>query len=176
MIGNRTAIVGGHAREVFGALTTVARAATGGPRARGGVALLIDHTGRMLFVHARYRKQWNLAGGFLNPVEDPVAGIRRELTEEIAFPPEAPSPPLALIIHRKNHDEHVAVAQLDRATAIRLHVVTWELRGFRWCTPVDMPQLNDFTRYLLDPNLGLVVAEGNRWRVAPTSEQGVNPT
>ncbi len=162
----RTTTVLHHGREVVGALGTVASSMVGGPSSRGGVAILIDHTGRMLMVQARYRRTWTLPGGFLQPNEDPELGIRRELTEEVAFPVDAPTPPLMLKLHRRHHEEHVAVQQLDRAVAIKLHIVTWELRTMRWCRPDQMPPLHAVAQWVLADEHGLVAVDGRRWKTS----------
>jgi ADP-ribose pyrophosphatase YjhB (NUDIX family) len=162
----KTATVLSHTREVVGALATVAKSKVGGPVSRGGVAILIDHTGRMLMVQARYRRTWTLPGGFLQPNEDPELGIRRELTEEVAFPNDAATPPLVLKLQRRHHEEHVAVQQLERAVAIRLHIVTWELRTMRWCRPSEMPPLHAVARWVLGEEHGLVTVTDERWTVS----------
>ncbi len=154
-------------REVIFGVRTMAGSMLGGPRSRGGVALLLDHTGRLLLVHARYRKQWNLPGGFLAPNEDPEAGIRRELTEEVSLPASSPAVPLVLIQQRRHHDEHVAVAQLDRDIALKLRLSSWELRAIRWCGPHEMPSLHPITLSVLEPSCGLIVADGKRWALGP---------
>jgi 8-oxo-dGTP diphosphatase len=158
-------IVARHSRDVVSAVAALTRSRLGGRASRGGVAILIDHTGRMLLVHPRYRRWWNLPGGFLNQGEDPEAGIRRELTEEVAYPPEAPGLQVAVTLTRRNHDDHIAVAQLDRATAIKLHIVTWELREMRWCSPTEMPPLPEISRGAVSAFQGLVVADDDRWTV-----------
>lgn len=154
-------------REVFSGVKTMGVSMLGGQRSRGGVALLLDHTGRLLLVHARYRKQWNLPGGFLGPDEDPEAGIRRELTEEVSLPADAPPIPLRVIQSRRHHDEHVACAQLHRDVAIKLRLSSWELRGMRWCGPHELPSLHAITLSVLAPEYGLIVANGKRWSLGP---------
>jgi ADP-ribose pyrophosphatase YjhB (NUDIX family) len=163
---HRTTTVLHHSREVVGALGTVAGSLLGGPRSRGGVAILIDHTGRMLMVQARYRRTWTLPGGFLQTGEDPEVGIRRELSEEVAFPAEAATPPLVLHLDRRHHEEYVAVQQLERAVAIKLHIVTWELRTLRWCRPSEMPPLHAVAKWVLGDEHGLVAVDGERWKVS----------
>jgi ADP-ribose pyrophosphatase YjhB (NUDIX family) len=155
-----------HGKEVAAALVTVGRSMTGGPRSIGGVCVLIDHTGRLLLVQARYRKGWNLPGGFLSATEDPAQGIRRELTEEVAYPTSAPTPPVILTFPRRNHDEYVSALQLDRAVAIQLHVVTWELSEMRWCLPSEMPPLHAITTGILHTEFALVTNDDGRWVLA----------
>jgi ADP-ribose pyrophosphatase YjhB (NUDIX family) len=47
----------------------------------GGIA--VDGRGRILLVNPSYKARWDLPGGILEPGEDPVSGLRREIAEEL---------------------------------------------------------------------------------------------
>ena len=47
----------------------------------GGIAF--DGEGRILLVNPSYKARWDLPGGILEPGEDPVTGLRREISEEL---------------------------------------------------------------------------------------------
>jgi 8-oxo-dGTP diphosphatase len=59
------------------------------PRVREGVKALVAVGGRVLLVqerHADGQRFWTLPGGGLEPGEPPVAGLKRELREELYCP------------------------------------------------------------------------------------------
>jgi ADP-ribose pyrophosphatase YjhB (NUDIX family) len=47
----------------------------------GGIAR--DRDGRILLVNPSYKERWDLPGGILERGEDPAAGLRREIAEEL---------------------------------------------------------------------------------------------
>jgi ADP-ribose pyrophosphatase YjhB (NUDIX family) len=51
----------------------------------GGVAIITDEAGRVLFVHPTYRRDrnWSLPGGFTSYGERPIDTVRREVREEL---------------------------------------------------------------------------------------------
>jgi 8-oxo-dGTP pyrophosphatase MutT (NUDIX family) len=46
-------------------------------------ALVLDEHGRLLLVNPSYKDRWDLPGGILERHEDPVAGLVREVREEL---------------------------------------------------------------------------------------------
>ncbi len=58
------------------------------PRFRAGVlAVISNREGEVLLLHHRFRGAlpWGLPGGWLEPGEDPTAGMCRELSEELGL-------------------------------------------------------------------------------------------
>jgi 8-oxo-dGTP pyrophosphatase MutT (NUDIX family) len=148
----------------------VIQANTGGDRTHGGMAILFNPYGEVLFTLAKYRPSWNFPGGFCDRGEHPAAGIRRELHEEVAYPLDGP--PLS-IVHserRRVHTEYVAVGHVDRDTADRLHSVSWEIRRTKWCGPHNMPAINSQVRSLFSESNGVIAQLGNRWIPGPKAQ------
>jgi 8-oxo-dGTP pyrophosphatase MutT (NUDIX family) len=153
-----------NALEVGAVGRRVLLARVGGAQTNGGVAILLDPAGRVLLTLARYRREWNFPGGYFEPGETPCDGIRRELTEEVAYPATAPTPVIVHTSPRPNHLEHFAVADLTHDEAVRLHCISWELRGAKWFGPHQMPPINKYTKYLLSNGEGVLSMNGSRWQ------------
>lgn len=50
-----------------------------------GVAVIPDHTGRVLMLRSRYSGRWQLPGGVIKAGEDPWSGTMRECREELGL-------------------------------------------------------------------------------------------
>ena len=51
----------------------------------GAIAVIERDDGALLLVRHSYRRRWGTAGGLLQRGEDPVAGLRREVIEEVGL-------------------------------------------------------------------------------------------
>jgi 8-oxo-dGTP pyrophosphatase MutT (NUDIX family) len=152
----------------------VISANAGGAPTHGGMAILFNPRGEVLFTLARYRKTWNFPGGFCNPSEHPAIGIRRELTEEVAYPDDGPEITLVHLMRRRGHTEYIAVAQVGIDIADRLHPVSWEIRGAKWCGPHNTPAINTYVRALLSNGDGVISQLGNRWIPGPKAQAALD--
>lgn len=63
-----------------------------------GYALVRDHAGLILVVQPVWHRLWELPGGGINPGEDLLTGIRREVMEETGY-----------TVHPSEHPLHMAV-------------------------------------------------------------------
>lgn len=50
-------------------------------------ALVTDAAGRVLLCETRYKEDWELPGGIVEPGESPLQGCRREMVEEMGWAP-----------------------------------------------------------------------------------------
>ena len=68
----------------------------------GVLAIVISPDGRVLLLRHRFRagKPWGLPGGWLEPGETPLDGVRRELREEIALDVEPEALELVTAVSR----------------------------------------------------------------------------
>jgi 8-oxo-dGTP pyrophosphatase MutT (NUDIX family) len=144
-----------------------------GRKTHGGVGILLNHRGQVLLVLARYRTTWTFPGGWAEPNEDPATAIRRELTEEVAYPTSAPPLRIVHSSERARHTEYVALALVDANVADRLHPVSWEIRDARWCGPDEMPRTHPLTRSLMSNGEGVLGRDGNRWVLGPRAVQAL---
>jgi len=153
--------------EVLGILGRVVRAQLGvGPITRGANALVLDPRGRLLLVRTRYQRGWGCSGGYLLPGEDPTAGVLRELAEEVGMP-QVLDPRFALEMRFRRHLNLVFQLEVDADVAASLRPVSWEIGEVGWFGPHEVPELQSGTRRVLQAGVGLLLADGARWRFAP---------
>ena len=127
-----------------------------GPATRGTTCVVLDDQGRMLLVKTRYHRGWSACGGFLDPHEDPVAGMRRELTEEVGLPVTAPTPRYHREMARARHRDYLFTLQLDPDSAAALRVASWELDRIGWFRPFDLPRLLGVAATMISAPMGMV--------------------
>ena len=156
--------VPGEARELIRILARVAAARLRlGPDTHGTTCAVLDDRGRLLLVKTRYHRGWSPCGGFLDPGEDPVMGMRRELTEEVGLPADAPDPVHCMDVNRPHHQDHAFALQLDQHQAAALHVASWELSALGWFTPRDLPRMANIESTVVAERVGLLRADQGRW-------------
>lgn len=117
------------------------RLATPGYRV-GALAVLVRPDGRVLLVDQPYTRGWSLPGGDLERGEDPAAGLRRELREEVGLHVDVPPMTLACL---RTHDRWVTfVARLEVADDVAdgLGSTGPELRGVGWFAPGALPPVH----------------------------------
>jgi ADP-ribose pyrophosphatase YjhB (NUDIX family) len=132
--------------DLVGILRRVIRGLAGGTQSIGGVVIAID-AGRVLLVHARYRRSWTTPGGFLRDGEDPVLGAMRELREEADM---EGSGSLVGRDLRRGHTDYVVHAASPSG---RARAASWEIRNVGWFLPSELPPLHPVTaRLLVGPN------------------------
>lgn len=89
--------------------------------------LLLDHV-------LRPRSGWGLPGGFLKKGEQPEAGIRREIREEIGIELDE------LAMYRvRTIGAHIEIVFSARASG-EPEVKSREIHGLRWFTSASMPE------------------------------------
>jgi 8-oxo-dGTP pyrophosphatase MutT (NUDIX family) len=140
-----------------------------GRKTHGGVGILLNQRGQTLLTLARYRTTWTFPGGWANEDEDPATAIRRELTEEVAYPSNGPELRIVHSSERARHTEYFAMALVEANIADRMHLVSWEIREARWCGPDEMPRIHPLTRSLIANDEGVLSRDGNRWVPGPRS-------
>jgi ADP-ribose pyrophosphatase YjhB (NUDIX family) len=104
----------------------------------GALALIEDGRGRILLAHHTYRRQaWGLPGGFTRRGEDPVAGLVREIGEELGVP--ALVGPL-VYAEREADGHHLTLYY--RATLLGTPCADGaELDALRFVAPAEVPAL-----------------------------------
>ncbi|HUR13322.1 MAG TPA: NUDIX domain-containing protein [Mycobacteriales bacterium] len=117
----------------------------------GAVLVLRLADGRVLLVDQRHTGAWALPGGLLRRGEDPVAGVVREVAEEVdvVLDPAELGVPQALVAPRAQRVDLVFV--LD--TADDRHARTGdaaEVKRIGWFHPTGWPELSEPTRDILD--------------------------
>ncbi len=63
----------------------------------GAICVIERPDGHVLLVRQAYRKRWGLPGGHLKRGEDPTAGARREVFEEVGIVVELLGPPAVVV-------------------------------------------------------------------------------
>ena len=142
------ATAGRIALEAAAILGRVALSYVGGPPTRGVMVLIENRHGEVLLVKNRYRRQWTLPGGWVEPREDFEHGARREVLEETGY---AVGSTLTLVAEsgtRRHVDRLYRADVLDRPpTSI---ATPWEIAATQWRSRDDLPPLAGGPRRMLD--------------------------
>jgi 8-oxo-dGTP pyrophosphatase MutT (NUDIX family) len=146
-----------------------------GPRLRQAVrALLLDEDGHVLLVHFHWEGLalpdgfWACPGGGLDPGEDPDAGLRRELAEELGLEdPDVRGPVwrLTRLFPMPGWDGQTDVTYLVRTQRFeprpRVDLAAENVHGARWFSPSEVATgAVTFSPRDLAAQLARVLAEG----------------
>ena len=126
----------------------------------GAFAFVFNDAGRFLLLEERQDKRkymYDLPGGTLQPDEDPIAGLRREVLEETGIAIRDISPLCHLKYDRHESGRPILVAFHVARTASTDVVISTEHAGHRWVTREEYDEkgyqvslANDQVRRLLD--------------------------
>jgi len=114
----------------------------GRPRTRGVKCVVRGQAGQVLFVRHTYgpRDQWELPGGGLRRGEDPAAGVRREIREELGVELDRlrEAGRAEVVGYGKRTD--IVCFEGDVPAGAALRVDPGELAEVRWAALDDPPQ------------------------------------
>lgn len=114
-------------------------------KAGAGCLFLARDTGRLLLGHrsdhpppqnVEQPGTWGTFGGAINPREDPIAAVKREVKEETGFTGTATIEPL--LVFKKNdfrYNNFLLIVEREFTPSLN-----WENQGFQWCRWGDWPQ------------------------------------
>ncbi|MBB1073845.1 Nudix family hydrolase [Rhodoferax sp. 4810] len=130
--------------------------------------VITDSSGRVLITQRRadvpFAGCWEFPGGKLNPQEAPLAGLARELTEELGITLTA-AQPLITVHHDNPLTQRRLWLSVYRVTAYHGQPNGCEGQPLRWCDPqtldpAEFPPLDrPVIRALQLPNLSLITPE-----------------
>lgn len=121
-------------------------------------AIVVDHEGRLLLARRAFEPDaglWDTPGGFLEEGEDPLAALRRELSEETGLEIEPGSFLGAYMDTYGEGPEAGSVLNLAWETS----VVSGEMQAaddvseLRWFSPEDLPAEDELAFHWLAPFL-----------------------
>ena len=119
------------------------------PRTIGAKAILVNRGEVLLVRHTYERGIWGLPGGGLRSGEDPLAGVQREVREELGLSLNF----LSLGIVKSNAEYkrdtvHVFTAEL--ASRDGLVPDPLEIAELRWYSPAALPRVSGTTRKIFE--------------------------
>jgi 8-oxo-dGTP pyrophosphatase MutT (NUDIX family) len=112
------------------------------PRTIGARAVIVDPTGRVLLVRHSYSTLWYLPGGGVERGEGPLAGLIRELREEVGIDSASIDGVLGLYHSQREHkDDYVAVycVALDASQALNVRRCSSEIAELGFFPPDLLP-------------------------------------
>ena len=117
-----------------------------------GHALIRDREGRVLLLETRYKHDWELPGGVIEPGEPPRRGAAREITEELGIEVEIGQPALVdwmpEYLGWSDAIEfifYLGVLDDSRRAAMRPGA---EIRALHWVDPADVGRHKQDVRHL----------------------------
>jgi len=120
------------------------------PRTRGAKVILVNAGEVLLLRHTYEPGLYGLPGGGLDADEDPIAGLKREVSEELGIE----LPPLRALGIVESEAEHkrdtVYVFTAELASRDGLRPDPLEIAGVAWKRPGDLPPVGPVTRQIFE--------------------------
>ena len=138
-------------------------------------AIVFDDDGRVLLVHHNKLGRWLYPGGHVDPNEDPVQAVLREVAEETGIRAEVVSDPIVVypavmvhappytILEMEVHDSkvgrhrHIDLVYVLHAPSGDVIAQVEEVGGAQWVPIADVAQLDTPTE------LPTLIADAARW-------------
>ena len=119
----------------------------GAPNYTVGAVCLLEHDGHVLFLWQPHRLGWSLPGGLLEHGEEPAAGVRREVAEEVGLDIDPGDPVTVRVDPEGQVVDVVFHVQLDARPTLR-HAS--EARKAEWIRPEDLGEADGDTHGIVD--------------------------
>jgi 8-oxo-dGTP diphosphatase len=108
----------------------------------GAMCFIERSDGALLLVRTSYRRRWGVPGGLLKRGEKPVAGVRREVLEEVGLEVELVGEPAVVVDAPPQRIDIVYRGRVpDSAELPAIRVGTPEIVEARWFAPDELPEL-----------------------------------
>jgi ADP-ribose pyrophosphatase YjhB (NUDIX family) len=108
------------------------------PRGRGAKAVIVCAGEVLLVRHTYGPRRWELPGGGVRHGEEPIAGLRRELREELGLEVED-AVALAALPGPGRHRHHLTHIYRVDLEEPRVRADPVEIAEVRWCDPAAPP-------------------------------------
>lgn len=150
-------------------------------------AFIVD-SGRVLLVKHRKLKLWLPPGGHIDPDEDPIAAVQREVREETGLEVELPSSPdmkkgSTDTVEVISSPHHIQIELIPQGPHLHIDLVYFcrrvsgeskmneESTDMRWFTPKDLesPELDPNVRYFATQALSMM---GEHRDASPRTRKG----
>lgn len=119
----------------------------GAPSYTVGAVCILEHDGDVLFLWQPHRLGWSLPGGLLERGEEPAAGVRREVAEEVGLDID-PGDPVTVRVDPQGHVIDVVFrVRLEHRPSLRL---ASEARKAKWIKPAELEQADGDTHGIVD--------------------------
>lgn len=119
----------------------------GTPTYTVGAVCVLEHEGEVLFLWQPHRLGWSLPGGLLEHGEEPAAGVRREVAEEVGLDIEPGDPVTVRVDPQGQVVDVVFRVRLDARPSVRL---ASEARKSRWVKPTDLGEADVDTQGIVE--------------------------
>lgn len=113
----------------------------------GVVAVVVNPQGQILLVEHVFHPTapWGLPGGWISSRESPAHCARREILEELGLSVNV----IGLLAAEMSLPHHLDFAYLCEPAG-EITKISFELLGYRWFEPDDLPHLMMFHRFAID--------------------------